>query len=351
MRADSFFIFSPFLDQSFAIAKFLTCYRPNSKVYGVTMPGESVRRSHPYIKKVISIETFQTLACKEKSFLVPTGAVSTKYCLETFGEIQLGPIILTQNVLAVYNKPKFLQRAKKIGVPVPRTWTKLKNIPKYPIFYKPDYEKGGGPRGVAYSSDQIPSVKGRSLLFQEIIASPGTYGVAFLAEKGCLLTTHAHFESISIPKEGGSAVIIESFENKKLIEYTAKLVQEFNYSGWGLAEFKYCPKRNDFFLMEINAKFWASCEFAFVNNPEFLKMLFDIDSNKKDSSKMIFVNRAFQLSFLLALKLIISQYTHSTLKIYPGFLRQLIIGLIPTNIRWIIRSLRQRNVPRLPNKS
>jgi hypothetical protein len=54
--------------------------------------------------------------------------------------------------------------------------------------------------------------------------------------------------------------------------------------------------------MEINAKFWASCEFAFVNEPKFLKLLFGIKSKEKPSNQMIFIHRAIFRGFDFWLK-------------------------------------------------
>ena len=80
------------------------------------------------------------------------------------------------------------------------------------------------------------------------------------------------------------------------------LINEINYSGWGLAEFKYCPKRDDFVLMEINAKFWVSCDFTFRNNPEFLKLLFGIDAKSENIKKMVFLDRVMMRDRLFFIK-------------------------------------------------
>jgi hypothetical protein len=49
--------------------------------------------------------------------------------------------------------------------------------------------------------------------------------------------------------------------------------------------------------MEINAKFWASIEFTFLNNPLFLKLLFDIDEKQRDIKKAVFIHRVIQSDF------------------------------------------------------
>jgi len=125
--------------------------------------------------------------------------------------------------------------------------------------------------------------------------------VGFIARDGNILCSFTHFEKESIPKAGGSAVIIEKCEEQKLVEYTRLIVKKLAYSGWGLAEYKYCDKRHDFVMMEINSKFWASCEFAFRNNPLFMKYLFGIDSKNENIHGMLYVDRAIERGFMFCL--------------------------------------------------
>ena len=69
-------------------------------------------------------------------------------------------------------------------------------------------------------------------------------------------------------------------------------MKNLKYSGWGLIEFKYCPKRKDYVFMEVNAKFWASIEFTLINNPAFFFKLFGIQYEiKKPVNCIIFLDR------------------------------------------------------------
>ena len=189
-----------------------------------------------------------------------------------------------------------LSIVSEINIPVPKTFYKVEEIDIFPIFYKENFESGCGVRGIAYRLDDIPRKEG--LIFQEYINTPSTYGVGFLAKDGVILTYIVHKEIISYPVLGGSAVVIESYDNEKLIEYTSKIVKKLNYNGWGLAEYKYCNRRNDFVFMEINAKFWASIEFMLINNSQFLKILLDIDYKSQKENRVLFINRLLQYSFL-----------------------------------------------------
>lgn len=335
MKLTSLHLCSPSSEMAYVIAKFIHKYRPWIEIVGVYMPDEYKGRRLSGIKKYIYSDSIINQVVD--SALVPTGAVSTKYFLENWKKVRVGDITLNENALQVYDKPRFLLKSEKVGVPIPKTWATSESVPMYPVFYKQKFERGGGIRGIAFSCDQIPKSERRQLIFQEIINGEGTYGVAFLANNGKLLAVHTHFESISFPKEGGSAVVIENYNDYKLIDYVSRLIETFEYSGWGLAEFKYCPKRQDYILMEINAKFWASCEFTFVNNPTFLKMLFGIDSHEKQINKMIFINRALNYNLFFTAKIIAYNFKDCSFQKYPGLIRKLILSIIPKGMRQVIR--------------
>ena len=62
--------------------------------------------------------------------------------------------------------------------------------------------------------------------------------------------------------------------------------------------------------MEVNAKFWASIELAFMNNSTFLKELFDIDYTAPKIPSVIFMDRLTNYGVV--------EYVQTTLK-YKDF--------------------------------
>lgn len=261
--------------------------------------------------------------------LVPFGAKSTEYLLNR-GDIKLNKVVMSQSVLNVYDKPYFLNFCEYNDLPVPRTYLDESKIKysDFPIFYKQKFEQGGGVRGVAYSKAELPKTSKESLIYQEFINTEGTYGVGFIADQGQLLTSFCHFEELSYPTSGGSAIVVKTIRNKRLKELTAKFVKLSNYSGWGLAEFKWCDKKQDFIFMEVNAKFWASCELAFRNEPDFIEKLFGITCSKEKIDGLIFINRALGMGVLKGMK-IISHYNSLPKVVYPRLLLPIIRNLIP----------------------
>lgn len=327
-------VLSPSSAQSHAIAMFLRRYCPEVDVVGVVLDGEWMLDWPDMYSLMIPLCRFEREDVDCVS--IPTGSRSTRYLLER-GDVTIGSVTLTRPALRVYDKPWMIARASQIGIRTPATWEKLTDVPDYPLFYKPRFERGSGPRGVAHTEADIPWDVRQDLVFQEVIHSQGTYGVGFLADKGHLIATHAHFESESVPRAGGSAVIIERFADRRLIDYTQQLTRSLGYSGWGLTEFKYDPYRDDFVFMEVNAKFWASCEFSFINEPLFLKLLFGIDSAEEPVQRMVFVDRALSRGPMFVLRHLGCLACGSKLRMYPGWLRRVIVGLVPSNVNALLR--------------
>lgn len=334
MNCSTYLIYSPDNDQSLVIAAFLRKYFPASYIIGVSLQKETRLVGKKYYDEIIGFD--QAGALKKCGIKIPTGAFATRYLLEK-GDVFLGSVVLTQSTLQVFDKTWMLSQAVKAGIVIPETWYTLGADIRYPLFYKERYEQGGGVRGVAFSEKDIPREAQENLLFQELINGSGTYGVGFLATEGDILTTYTHFERESFPQTGGSAVVIEWFEDARLLDYTARLVKYLNYSGWGLAEFKYCPAREDYVFMEINAKFWSSCELTFANQPLFLRLLFNIDSREKNTQKIFFVHRALSCGFLTFLRSLRYFFGDVKIRSYSKFSRILILSLIPFKILKIIK--------------
>lgn len=327
---NTFYIYAPTSDQAQTLAKTIKIGKPQARIVGVTLKGEardSISRYFDSIEDISDLHDFIKIGTH-----IPTTARATELLLQN-GQVVIGDIIMSQESLKVYDKAWILMKAEEANIPIPRTWYRVEDIASFPIFYKQNTEVGQGIRGYAAGFDDIPKDQMQSLLFQEYIDSPGTYGVGFLAKDGDILAFETHFERISLPITGGSAVIVERFSNDLLKDYTKKILKHISFSGWGLAEFKYCPIKNDYIFMEINAKFWASCELTFNNNKSFGQLLFGLPGfGLKPADRIIFLNRYLRLGVIFAIRNI--HYLRSSkLIIHEGLFRSIIIGCIPAIIK------------------
>lgn len=318
------YICSPASAQTRAIIRLIKQYRPDVRIHGVLFDTEQASRD-PAIHRFVPVAELDGLGARND--ILPTGAWSTEYLLER-GDVRFGDVCLKREALKVFDKRWILAQAEACGIPYPHTWHAVEDIERYPIFFKQKFEQGGGTRGIARAHQDIPAAHTDALIYQEYIDSPGTYGVGFIAVDGKILVSHGHFEKESLPESGGSAVVLERFIDEKLMAHTEKILAQIAYTGWGLAEFKYCPLRDDYVFMEINAKFWASCELAFANEPGFAKLLFNIDKPAENIERMVFLNRYLRRGVKFSIS---NAKTLAAARVVvdPQILRAAALGLIP----------------------
>jgi hypothetical protein len=335
-------IFSPGLDQAMFLATLLKRHSPGSRRVGVRMPGEMSPLSARLYDEVIPLEGFDP--SDSTAIEVPSGGQSTRMFLEQ-GGLSLGEVVMSPDSLRFFDKEWSIAQAEMAGIATPSTSQDAEAIGRFPVFFKPAFEGGEAARGLARDTSQIPRVARGKLIFQEFIDSPGTYGVGFVASGGEMLVHFVHYEVESQPRTGGSAILLERFEDQRLIDQTRVLLRQTGYSGWGLVEFKFCPHRKDYVFMELNAKFWASCEFAFRNEPEFARRLFGIDTPRQPLERMVFMGRAFGRG-LGAVPFALSALRSDTrLRFYPGWQYHLLAGLLPRGVKnWLTR-IRKGGVP------
>lgn len=299
----TYYILQPFHEQSIVIATFIK-QNTNHRLVGVLLDIEKFK-NHSVYDEILVVNTYSQIPSIEQGCIIPTGAQSTEMMLKK-GDLWLSYIKMSQKNLLVFDKIFFLEHCKNFALPIPKQFEYQDlELSSFPIFFKEKNEKGGGVRGRADSFNDLINISKEELIFQELIDSSGTYGVAFLAKEGKIITSISHYEIESYPVSGGSATVIKEIKNLRLEELTEKFVKSFGYEGWGLAEYKYCPKRKDFVFMEVNAKFWASCYFSFKNNPLFLKQLFSIEIEKDPIKILIFINRLLNTGLFNSIKTLI----------------------------------------------
>jgi len=285
-------ILQPQLDQSVAIAKYLKKYSDRYIIVGALEPGTSIVEGSSLYDELIVVPRDLSSISQDYDLIVPTGAESSFGEIERRGSMRIGTIRYGSENRIFFDKIESLKRVSDTGIPVPKTALSIEDINDYPVFFKQDFERGSGARGILFEREDFYRITDeRGLIFQEYIDSPYTYGVGYLADEGRMIASFIHKELLSYPRPGGSGVVLTTVQDSRLTEYTRRILQNMNVSGWGLAEFKYCPKRNDYVFMEVNAKFWASLEFAFMNDPAFLRELFGVDYLERKRSGIIFMDR------------------------------------------------------------
>ena len=158
------FIYEPFLDQAIIIAKLFREYS-NNKVYGVISSDAKYTFNKKYYHGFIPESDVPN---DSNSIRIPTGAVSTEQFMEK-GDVPLGDVYLSSNCLVANDKTLLLDKAVKAGIPIPKTWGKIDDIPnnEYPIFYKQNKEAviDMHIRGIANAREEVPQFKDSEVVY------------------------------------------------------------------------------------------------------------------------------------------------------------------------------------------
>jgi predicted ATP-grasp superfamily ATP-dependent carboligase len=298
--SDPIVILSPGLSQSFAIADLLRQHSPGALLLACPLPGKNKKESlrWPFDRYATTQEGERAV---RRGSAIMTGSEAAEHVLKWHDSVKLGEIQFEGRNLWFCDKSATLHRAVELGIPVPSTWNSYEEIAdrREPIFYKPAREGTGGPRRRVASPKAVPLfARSAGYLFQEVVEGPSVIGFGFLADRGKVVASSLHHEILSIPPHGGSAVAVETCECARAEELAKRLISDFQYSGWGLIEFKPCSRRSDFVLMEVNAKFWASFEFTLRTRPRFAYLLFGIHSDAEPIRRMIWPARALRNGLL-----------------------------------------------------
>jgi len=194
----------------------------------------------------------------------------------------------------VSNKWKLLRCARRMGIPVPRTYfiEKPENVREsiahltYPVVVKPFRSRILTDSGwlltkVHYANSETEILKlyrekyylRFPSMIQEYITGPGL-GFFVLYNKGRLVTTFSHKRLREKPPSGGVSVFRDSIPiDSNLREYTNRLFKPFRWHGVAMVEYKIDEETNQPFLMEVNGRFWGSLQLAIDSGVDFPDLL------------------------------------------------------------------------------
>lgn len=200
----------------------------------------------------------------------------------------------------VLDKSRTLEIAQHLLIPTPfsHTITSLHElealIPQldFPVVLKPGQSIPDAQKrrqlNVSYALDteELISLAQRdlpycSLLIQQYVLGEGT-GIELLANHGEIVFAFQHQRLHELPLTGGGSCYRKSVPiNPVLLDASRKLISAINWHGVAMVEFKWQPDTNQYWLMEINGRFWGSLPLAYASGADFPKMLFDLLVFKK----------------------------------------------------------------------
>jgi protein-tyrosine-phosphatase len=141
-------------------------------------------------------------------------------------------------------------------------------------------EKGGVVR-VADSNSLEAEVSKASktdskFLLQSYVAGRGV-GVFFIFWKGQVLAYFMHLRIHEVPHTGGYSSLRKSFFHQKIFLDAFEKLKALQWEGPAMMEYRWDEKTDDFYLMELNSRFWGSLHLPLqcgVDFPEILARAF-----------------------------------------------------------------------------
>ena len=240
----------------------------------------------------------------EYDYLIPIGAESVDLVNKNRKEIQKRVIINLapyESVKICLEKPKLLSLAQEIGIPVP------KNYIKTDLYSKSNNEKFvvkaiselSNEKVLYLTKNQIldsKEIDEKNFLIQDYISGPG-FGFFAIYDHGNLKNFFMHKRIRENPPSGGSSVCAESRFEKELFNYGTKILDKLKWHGVAMVEFKQNSLSGEFFLMEINPKFWASHDLAIEAGINFAEKYLEINPYKNTIIKPVDHTIEYKLNF------------------------------------------------------
>ncbi|MCC6018722.1 MAG: ATP-grasp domain-containing protein [Candidatus Verstraetearchaeota archaeon] len=206
--------------------------------------------------------------------------------------------------MKAYDKFQTISIAEKCGVPHPKTFLiddvkTLREVASelnYPVVIKPRMKVFWNnrkavmikvtPINYAYNKEDLlfkykslmGKLKGKVpsdfFLLQEY-AKGIRVGVEVLMDYSSdLIALFMHKRLREYPVTGGASTLRVSIWNRRLVEYSIKLLKEMRRQGVAMVEFKLNEENGDANLMEVNGRFWGSLPLAINAGVDFPYLLY-----------------------------------------------------------------------------
>jgi len=226
--------------------------------------------------------------------VIPVGDAATHAVARNWDLLSRHTSLATPPLAAferVTDKSQLIELAADCGVPIPRTWAvngvgslnSVVNRVEYPAVVKPVRSRiptdiGWVPANVHYAESErdirrlyreVEYLAAYPSLIQQRIAGAGI-GFFVLFDRGRLLATFSHRRLREKPPSGGVSVLSESIAtDARLEEYARRMLGGLGWHGVAMMEFKQDDRTGDFFLIEVNGRFWGSLQLAIDAGVDF----------------------------------------------------------------------------------
>ena len=208
------------------------------------------------------------------------------------------PIPDADALATVVDKERTAALAIKVDVPVPRTWcpsspdevASLADTLVYPVIVKPRQTNFLSANGSLAKTDYVIVSAAAALvaawravdravprpLIQTLVRGRGV-GVNSVWCEGRPLTWFTHRRVREIDLRGGRSTAAESVaSDARMVESARRMLAALHWHGVAMAEFKHDEASGQYWLLEINGRFWGSLPLALAAGVDFPYYLYQI---------------------------------------------------------------------------
>lgn len=189
------------------------------------------------------------------------------------------------------NKKLAYEIAQSTGIPVPKvfSYSDIEELRRNVADFKDDdfvvkLLKGNSSKGVFHCKSENKVIETVEDLILQYDLEPARFPQVELAVKGVgvghsvfywhgkKIIGFTHKRLREKIETGGTSVLREAIDLPCVETAADKILEELNWHGFAMVEFKYCLQRDTFWFIEVNPRLWGSLPLAIAAGADFPKI-------------------------------------------------------------------------------
>lgn len=194
----------------------------------------------------------------------------------------LAPLSINNRKLT--DKVNLYKSAQEIGLQAPVIYDDIEDVVEYPVIVKPL-------NGIAHINPQVRKAyecqnhqelkltvellkqQGLEVCVQQVIPgnTPDLYSVTmYRSPAGQISIGYVMRKIRQFPSDYGTGTSHVTCEQPQIVDYSIRLLESTGFVGVAEIEYKYCRRRRDFLVIEVNGRFPLHTSVAHQTNPQFI---------------------------------------------------------------------------------
>ncbi len=141
-------------------------------------------------------------------------------------------------------------------------------------------------------------------------------GVFLLRWQGAVMAQFMHLRLHEVPLEGGVSSLRRSWWHEKIYQDAIARVDCLNWNGVSMFEYRWDSSTDEFFFIELNARFWGSLHLPIYAGVDFPKLLISAWNNELFPTPEARIGVRCRLTFPKEIEYVISRMKASNLSVW-----------------------------------